>query len=215
MPRLRVAGFTISVDGYGAGPDQSLEHPLGAGGERLHEWLIHTRTFRQMHGGEGGSTGVDEDFARRGIANVGAWILGRNMFAPTRGPWLDDAWQGWWGDDPPYHVPVYVLTAHPRSSIVMKGGTVFHFVPGGIRTALDQAFTAAGGQDVRLGGGVATIRQYLQAGLVDEMHLAIAPVLLGAGEHLLAGLDLPSLGYACTERAASDLATHVVITRRA
>jgi dihydrofolate reductase len=214
MQRLRVEGFTISVDGYGAGPNQSLENPLGVGGTTLHEWLVHTRTFRQMQGGDGGSTGIDEDFAARGMANVGTWILGRNMFAPSRGPWPDDSWRGWWGENPPYHTPVYVLTSHPRGSIVMKGGTVFHFVTAGIQAALDQAFAAAGGQDVRLGGGVATIRQYLQARLVDEMHLAIAPVLLGLGEHLLGGLDLPALGYACTEQAASDKATHVVITKR-
>jgi dihydrofolate reductase len=214
VQRLRVEGFTISVDGYGAGPNQSLENPLGVGGTALHEWLVHTRTFGQMHGGDGGSTGIDEDFAARGMTNVGAWILGRNMFAPSRGPWPDDSWQGWWGENPPYHTPVYVLTSYPRGSIVMKGGTVFHFVTSGIQAALDQAFAAAGGQDVRLGGGVATIRQYLQARLVDEMHLAIAPVLLGSGEHLLAGLDLPALGYACTEQAASDKATHVLITKR-
>jgi dihydrofolate reductase len=215
MQRLRVQGFSISVDGYGAGPNQSLENPLGVGGEALHEWLVHTRTFQQMHRGDGGPTGIDDDFAARGTANVGAWIIGRNMFAPSRGPWPDDSWRGWWGENPPYHTPVYVLTSHPRGSIVMKGGTVFHFITGGIQAALDQAFAAAAGQDVRLGGGVATIRQFLQARLVDEMHLAIAPVLLGSGEHLLAGLDLPALGYVCTEQAASDKATHVVITKRA
>ena len=215
MSRLRVQGFSISVDGYGAGPNQSLENPLGVGGEALHEWLVHTRTFQQMHGGDGGSTGIDDDFAARGTANVGAWIIGRNMFAPSRGPWPDDSWRGWWGENPSYHTPVCVLTSHPRGSIVMKGGTVFHFITGGIQAALDQAFAAAAGQDVRLGGGVATIRQCLQARLVDEMHLAIAPVLLGSGEHLLAGLDLPALGYVCTEQTASDKATHVVITMRA
>jgi dihydrofolate reductase len=215
MARLRVQGFTISIDGYGAGPDQSRDNPLGVGGEALHDWLVHTRTFERMQGGAGGSTGLDEDFAARGFANVGAWILGRNMFAPSRGPWPDDGWRGWWGENPPYHVPVYVLTSHPRESIVMKGGTVFHFVTDGVRTALNQAFAAADGKDVRLGGGVATIRQYLQARLVDEMHLAVAPVLLGSGEHLLAGLDLPELGYTCTERAASDKAMHVVMTKQA
>src|SRR5688572_30275582 len=199
-PRLRVASFTISLDGYGAGPDQTRENPLGVGGEALHDWLVHTRTFEQMSGRDGGSVGIDDDFAARGMANVGAWIMGRNMFAPSRGPWPDDGWRGWWGENPPYHAPVYVLTSHPRGSIVMKGGTVFHFVTGGIQAALDQAFAVAGGQDVRIGGGVATIRQYLQARLVDEMHLAITPVLLGSGEHLLAGLDLPALGYACTEQ---------------
>jgi len=214
MQRLRVESFTISLDGYGAGPNQSLDHPLGVGGEALHEWLVHTRTFAQMQGGDGGTTGIDEDFAARGIANIGAWILGRNMFAPSRGPWPDDSWRGWWGENPPYHAPVYVLTSHPRDSIVMKGGTVFHFATDGIHAALDQAFAAAAGRDVRLGGGVATIRQYLQARLVHEMHLAIAPVLLGSGEHLLAGIDLPALGYARTGHAASDKATHVVITKQ-
>ena len=214
MPRLRVQGFTISLDGYGAGPNQSLENPLGVRGEALHEWLVQTRTFRRMHGGDGGSTGIDDDFAARGMANVGAWILGRNMFAPSRGAWPDDSWRGWWGENPPYRTPVYVLTSHARPSIDMKGGTVFHFVTGGIQAALDQAFAAAGGQDVRVGGGVATIRQYLRARLIDEMHLAIAPVLLGSGEHLLAGLDLPALGYSHTEQAATDKALHVVITKR-
>jgi len=215
MSRLRVESFTISLDGYGAGPNQSLENPLGVGGESLHEWLIHTRTFERMHGGDGGSTGTDEEFAARGFANVGAWILGRNMFAPSRGPWPDDSWRGWWGDDPPYHAAVYVLTSYPRSPIAMKGGTVFHFVTDGIQAALDQARAAAGEKDVRLGGGVATIREYLQARLIDEMHLAIAPVLLGSGEHLLAGLDLPALGYALSGQTASDKATHVLITKRA
>jgi dihydrofolate reductase len=214
MARLRVHGFAISVDGYGAGPHQDLEHPLGVGGLALHEWVFETRTFRQMHGGEGGTTGIDDDFAARGVAGIGAWIMGRNMFGPIRGPWPDDTWRGWWGDEPPYHTPVFVLTSYPRAPLVMKGGTVFHFVTDGIRAALEQAVTAAGGQDVRLGGGVSTIRQYLQAGLVDEMHLAIAPVLLGSGEHLMAGLDLSALGYACTHQAASEKATHVIVTRR-
>jgi dihydrofolate reductase len=213
MQRLRVQGFSISLDGYGAGPNQTRENPLGVGGESLHEWLIHTRTFQQVCGRDGGSTGIDEDFAARGFANLGAWIMGRNMFAPSRGPWPDDSWRGWWGENPPYHAPVYVLTSHPRESIVMKGGTVFHFVTDGIQSALDQAFAAAAGRDVRLLGGVATIRQYLQARLVDDMHLAISPLLLGSGEHLMAGLDLSALGYACTEQAASDKATHFVITK--
>jgi dihydrofolate reductase len=214
MARLRVHGFTVSIDGYGAGPRQDLEHPLGVGGQRLHEWLIGTRTFRQMFGGEGGSAGVDDAFAAHGVDGIGAWILGRNMFGPIRGPWPDDTWRGWWGDEPPYHTPVFVLTSHPRASFEMKGGTTFHFVTGGVHAALDEAMKAAGGQDVRIGGGVATIRQYLQAGLVDEMHLAISPILLGSGEHLMSGLDLRALGYACTEHAASDKAMHVIVTRR-
>jgi dihydrofolate reductase len=214
MARLRVHGFAVSIDGYGAGPRQDLEHPLGVGGLGLHEWVFGTRTFQQMHGGEGGTTGTDDDFAARGMAGVGAWIMGRNMFGPIRGPWSDDTWRGWWGEEPPYHTPVFVLTSYPRSPLEMKGGTVFHFVTDGIHAALEKAVAAAGGQDVRLGGGVSTIRQYLQAGLVDQMHLAIAPVLLGSGEHLLAGLDLPALGYACTQHAASEKATHVIVTKR-
>jgi dihydrofolate reductase len=214
MARLRVHGFTISLDGYGAGPHQNLKHPLGVGGEGLHEWLVGSRTFKQMFRQEGGTTGIDNDFAARGVAGIGAWILGRNMFGPIRGPWPDDKWRGWWGEEPPYHTPVFVLTSHPRSPIFMKGGTVFNFVTDGIRAALEQAVAAAGGQDVRLGGGVSTIRQYLQAGLVDEMHLAIAPVFLGSGEHLMAGLDLTALGYMPTQHVASEKATHVVVTKR-
>jgi dihydrofolate reductase len=214
MARLRVHGFAISVDGYGAGPHQNLQHPLGVGGLALHEWVVGTRTFGQMHGGEGGTTGIDDDFAARGVADIGAWIMGRNMFGPIRGPWPDDTWRGWWGEEPPYHTPVFVLTSHPRAPLVMNGGTVFHFVTDGIHAALEQAVAAAGGQDIRLGGGVSTIRQYLQAGLLDEMHLAIAPVLLGSGEHLMAGLDLPALGYACNQHVASEKAAHVIVTRR-
>lgn len=213
MTRLRVHCFSVSLDGYGAGPAQSLEHPLGVGGMALHEWAFATRSFRRMFGQDGGSTGVDDDFAVRGFESIGAWILGRNMFGPTRGPWPDDTWQGWWGDEPPYHVPVFVLTHHARPSIEMKGGTVFHFVTEGKDAALARARQAAGGRDVRLGGGAATIRQYLQAGLVDELHLAVAPVLLGSGEPLLAGLDLPALGYRCVEHVPTPNATHVVIGR--
>jgi dihydrofolate reductase len=213
MQQLRVEGFTISIDGYGAGPNQSRENPLGVGGESLHEWLVGTRTFAQMQRKPGGSTGIDEDFAARGFEKVGAWIMGRNMFTSSRGPWPDDGWRGWWGKNPPYHVPVYVLTSHARDSIVMEGGTVFHFVTEGIRAALDQAFAAANGKDVRIGGGAATIRQYLQAGLVDKMHLAISPLLLGSGEHLLRGLDLLALGYKTSEQVASDKAMHVVVTK--
>jgi dihydrofolate reductase len=214
MARLRVHSFAISIDGYGAGPRQSLDHPLGVGGLGLHEWLLDTRTFKQMQGSEGGTTGIDDDFAARGMTGIGAWIMGRNMFGPVRGAWPDDTWRGWWGEEPPYHAAVFVLTSYPRPSLVMKGDTVFHFVTDGIVAALERAVTAAGAQDVRLGGGVSTIRQYLQAGLVDEMHLAIAPVVLGSGEHLLAGLDLPALGYACTQCLPGEHATHATITRR-
>jgi dihydrofolate reductase len=213
MTRLRVQSFSISIDGFGAGPNQSLEHPMGIGGMSLHEWAFATRTFRQMFGSEGGSTGVDDEFARRGFANLGAWILGRNMFGPVRGPWPDDQWRGWWGDEPPYHVPVFVLTHHARPSIEMKGGTIFHFVTDGIHAALERAREAAGGKDVRLGGGVATIRAYLRAHLIDELHLAVSPVLLGSGEALFAGIDLPSLGFRVSEHVATPLATHVVLTR--
>jgi dihydrofolate reductase len=213
MSKLKVQAFSVSIDGYGAGPDQSLQNPLGVGGTSLHEWAFHTRTFQQMFGTGGGSTDVDDDFARRSFVDIGAWILGRNMFGPVRGPWPDDRWKGWWGDTPPYHVPVFVLTHHPREPLVMKGGTTFHFVTGGIHTALERAREAAQGQDVRVGGGVATIRQYLQAGLVDEMHLALAPTLLGRGEALLAGIDLSALGFRCTQHVATARAMHVVLTK--
>ena len=206
--------FSLSLDGYGAGPRQSLADPLGEGGVRVHDWAFATRSFHAMHGGsDGGSTGVDDDFMRRGFDGIGAWILGRNMFTPSRGPWPDDGWRGWWGDEPPYHVPVFVLTHHARDPLEMRGGTTFHFVTEGAEAALARAREAAGGKDVRLGGGVATARQYLAAGLVDEMHLAIAPVLLGSGEHLLAGLDLPALGYRLREHVVTPAATHVVIAR--
>jgi dihydrofolate reductase len=214
MSKLRVHSFAISIDGYGAGPGQNLDNPLGAGGMALHEWVLATRTFRRMFGNDGGDTGVDDDFAARGFANIGAWILGRHMFGPIRGPWPDEAWKGWWGDNPPYHCPVFVLTHHARASITMQGGTVFHFVTDGIHSALQKATEAAKGQDVRLGGGVAVIRDYLRARLIDEMHLAISPVLLGAGEHLLADLDVSMLGYRVSEHVPTARATHVVLTRR-
>lgn len=213
MSKLRVQSFSISLDGFGAGPDQSLEHPLGVGGLALHEWVFPTRTFQRMHGDGEGVTGIDDDFAARGFSNIGAWILGRNMFGPIRGPWPDADWKGWWGDTPPYHTPVFVLTHHARESIAMNGGTTFHFVTDGIHRALERAVEAANGQDVRLGGGVATIRQYLRAGLVDELHLAVSPVLLGSGENLLADINMPALGYRCTEHAASRLATHVILKK--
>ena len=207
MPKLRVHAFSISLDGYGAGPKQDRDDPLGVGGEALHEWVVATRTFRQMSGKEGGTTGVDDDFAARGFNNIGAWIMGRNMFGPVRGHWPDDTWKGWWGDNPPYHCPVFVLTSHPRTSIAMDGGTTFHFVTDGIHAALKRATEAAKDRDIRLGGGVATIRQYLRAALIDEMHLAISPVLLGSGEHLLADIDAPKLGYRCTEHVTTANAT--------
>ena len=213
MPRLLVRSFTISLDGYGAGPRQSLESPLGVGGEQMHGWLVNSRTFKRLYGSEGGDTGIDEDFAARGFANIGAWILGRHMFGPIRGPWPDESWRGWWGANPPYHTPVFVLTHHPRPTLEMEGGTVFHFVTEGIEVALERARAAAGRDDIRLGGGVATIRAYLKARLVDEIHLAVAPVLLGSGEHLLGGLDLPALGYACVECVPSARAVHYVIAR--
>ena len=213
MTRLIVSSFTISLDGYGAGPGQTRETPLGIGGEELHDWLVNTRTFKSMYGGEGGDTGIDEDFAARGMAGIGAWILGRNMFGPIRGPWPDESWRGWWGANPPYHAPTFVLTHHPRPPQEMEGGTVFHFVTEGIEAALERARAAAGSGNIRLLGGASTIRQYIQARLVDEMHLAVSPRLLGSGEHLLAGLDLPALGYECTQSVAGARAMHYVIAR--
>jgi dihydrofolate reductase len=214
MTKLKVQSFSISLDGYGAGPNQDLANPLGVGGMAMHQWFFATRTFQKIHGRDGGATGIDDDFAARGFANMGAWILGRNMFGPVRGPWPDDTWKGWWGDNPPYHTPAFVLTNHPRPPIVMEGGTVFHFVADGINAALALATEAANGKDIRLGGGVATIRQYLRAALIDEMHLAISPVLLGSGEHLFTGIDAAKLGYEVTEHVASASVTHVVLTRR-
>ena len=213
MSKLRVHTFSISLDGYGAGPHQSIENPLGVRGEEFHEWILPTRTFHQMSRKPGGETGIDDQYVAHGFDEIGAWILGRNMFGPVRGPWPDESWRGWWGKNPPYHTPVFVLTHHKRPPQEMEGGTVFHFVTEGIESALERARAAAGQQDVRLGGGVATIRQYLQARLVDEMHLAVAPILLGAGEHLLAGLELPALGYTCTKSVAGEKAVHYVITR--
>lgn len=215
MSKLRVESFTISLDGFGAGPDQSLNHPLGIGGTALHGWAFPTRTFQhKLFGADGGETGIDEDFAARGFQNVGAWILGRNMFGPVRGPWPDESWRGWWGDNPVYHVPVFVLTHHPRTPLVMEGGTTFHFITEGPEVALQRARAAAGGRDVRVGGGVNVIQQYLRLRLIDELHIAISPVLLGAGERLFDGVNLPALGYACTQQVASARATHVVLTRQ-
>ncbi len=215
MARVRVESFTISLDGYGAGPNQDLNNPLGVGGTELHQWAFPTRTFQTtVFGNAGGTTGVDEDFAARGFRNVGAWILGRNMFGPIRGDWPDMNWKGWWGDNPPYHVPVFILTHHARAPLEMEGGTTFHFVTGGICEALDRARVAAAGMDVRIGGGAATIRQYLRESLIDELHIAIAPVLLGRGEPLFQGVDLPSLGYECVEFVGTAKATHVVLRRK-
>jgi dihydrofolate reductase len=215
MTRVRVDSFSISFDGYGAGPDQSVDNPLGVGGEALHDWIVSTRAWRQMHGKEGGATGTDDDFAARGTEKVGAWILGRNMFGPIRGPWSDMNWKGWWGDNPPYHVPVFILTHHARPPIQMEGDTTFHFVTGGIHEALDQARKAADGMDVRIGGGSNTIQQYLRAGLIDDLHVAITPVLLGAGERLFEQVDLPALGYECVQFVGSEKAVHCVLRRQA
>ncbi|MGA3088508.1 MAG: dihydrofolate reductase family protein [Terriglobales bacterium] len=217
MSKLRVHSFGMSLDGYGAGPSQSLENPLGIGGLALHEWAFKTRIFHSLHGTmgkDGGETGVDDDFVARGFDDLGAWIIGRNMFGPVRGPWTDDTWRGWWGDDPPYHTPVFVLTNHARPSLTMSGGTTFHFVTTGIANALALAREAAEGKDVRLGGGVATIREYLRARLVDEMHLAYAAVLLGAGECLLAGMNLPALGYQVHAHVTTANVMHVTITKK-
>jgi dihydrofolate reductase len=213
MSKVRVAAFSLSVDGFGAGPEQSLNDPLGKRGMELHSWFFRTRTFQQMFGKEEGSTDVDDDYAARGMANFGAFILGRNMFGPIRGEWPDDSWKGWWGNNPPYHTPTYILTHYPRPSIEMEGGTTFHFVTGGIEAALAQAKAAAGGKDVKIGGGVSTVRQYLNAGLIDEVHFAISPVVLGKGEAMFQGIDLPALGFRVSEHVATAHATHVVLTK--
>src|SRR5215468_190995 len=214
MPKVRVAAFSISIDGFGAGPRQDLQNPLGVRGPEIFSWFFQTEVFKKMYGNGGGSRGVDNEMAERSFENVGAWILGRNMFGPVRGPWPDESWKGWWGDTPPYHCPVFVLTHHARAPLAMQGGTTFHFVTDGIAAALKRAQDAAAGKDVRIGGGPATIRQYLQAGLVDELHLALSPVLLGRGEPLLGGIDLATQGFACTEQAASEHALHVVLRKR-
>ena len=214
MSKLLVRSFALSLDGYGAGPDQDLRNPLGVGGPELMEWFFPTRVWRDMQGQGEGETGVDNAMAEQGFAGIGAWILGRNMFGPVRGPWPDDSWKGWWGEEPPYHTLVFVLTHHARAPLTMKGGTEFRFVTAGIQSALNQARAAAGGRDVRLGGGVATVRQYLQAGLIDELHLAMRPVLLGSGEHLMIGINLRALGYECVKSVAGERATHVFLRKR-
>ncbi|PDT07630.1 dihydrofolate reductase family protein [Rhizobium sp. M1] len=213
MAKVRVAGFSVSVDGFGAGPEQSLNDPLGKRGPEMFQWFFHTRTFRAMTGKDDGSEGIDQDYAARAMAGFGAFILGRNMFGPIRGEWPDDAWKGWWGPNPPYHAPTYILTHYPREPIVMEGGTTFHFITGGIEEALDKAKAAADDKDVKIGGGVATVRQYLQAGLIDELHFAIAPVALGKGEAMFSGIDLPDLGFRVTEHVASEHATHIVLAK--
>jgi len=214
MSRIRVESFTVSLDGYGAGPHQDLQNPLGIGGEELHQWALATRTFqRVLFGNDKGTTGIDDDFAVRGFENIGAWILGRNMFGPVRGPWQDFNWKGWWGENPPYHVPVFVLTHYPRPSIKMEGDTTFHFVTGGIQEALDRARAAAGRKDIRIGGGPNTIQQFLREGIIDEIHFVTAPILLGAGEQAFAGVDLRTTGYKCVQFVPSDKAVHVVLQR--
>ncbi len=217
MSKLRVQCFCLSLDGYGAGPNQDLKNPLGIGGDAMFQWFFPTRTFQSVICGKGsdvGTTDINDEFARRGFENVGAWILGRNMFGPIRGVWPDDQWKGWWGEEPPYHTPAFVLTHHARAPLVMAGGTTFYFVTDGIEAALQRAREAAGGKDVRVGGGVSTVRQYLCERLIDEMHLAVAPVLMGRGENLFAGLDLNALGYQVSEHIAGPGVTHVTVKRK-
>jgi len=213
MPRVRVAGFSVSLDGFSAGPEQSLSDPLGKRGTEIFQWFFHTKTFRSMLGQDGGSVDMDDEFARRSMENFGAFILGRNMFGPVRGPWLGNSWKGWWGDNPPYHTPTFVLTHYEHEPLVMEGGTTFYFVTGGIAEALALAKKAAGGKDVKIGGGVSTVRQYLKAGLIDSLHIALAPVLLGQGEPLFDSLDLNELGFSVIDRKATEHATHIVLER--
>jgi dihydrofolate reductase len=214
MGKVRVAAFSISLDGFGAGPRQDVNNPLGVGGFELHAWFQNTEVFKKMHGQSGGAQGIDNEFAAQSFENVGAWILGRNMFGPIRGPWKDDSWKGWWGDNPPYHTPVFVLTHHARSPLAMEGGTTFHFVTDGPESALKKAKEAAKGKDIRIGGGVSAIRHYLTAEQVDEMHLAVSPVLLGEGEHLFSGINLPKLGFTPLRTVSGENATHVLIRKR-
>ncbi len=213
MSRVRVGGFSISLDGFGAGPEQSLENPIGRGGRQLHQWMFGTRFFKTMIGQEGGSDGVDQAYAQRAMDGFGAFILGRNMFGPAGDDWGGPDWKGWWGDDPPYHAPTFILTHHARPPIEMEGGTTFVFVTDGIEAALAQARAAAGDLDIKIGGGVSTVRQYLTAGLIDELHFALSPVVLGRGEAMFAGIDLPALGFRVTEHQATEHATHIVLAR--
>lgn len=214
MTQVRVESFTISLDGYGAGLGQDINNPLGKGGTELHQWAFPTRTFQQkLFGNKDGTTGIDDDFAARGFKNIGAWIMGRNMFSPIRGSWPDMNWKGWWGDNPPYHVPVFILTHHTRPDIQMEGDTIFHFITGGIHEALDKAREATNGMDIRIGGGVNTIQQYLRAGLIDELHIVISPIFLGGGERLFEGVDMRALGYKCIQFVSSEKATHIVLQK--
>ncbi|MGN6196682.1 MAG: dihydrofolate reductase family protein [Ginsengibacter sp.] len=213
MNKVKVAAFSISLDGFGAGPDQTLENPMGKGGHQLHKWFYPTKAFQKMIGKEGGTEGTDNDFAEKSFENIGAWILGRNMFGPIRGPWPDNEWKGWWGDEPPYHVPVFVLTHYEREPLVMKGGTTFYFITDGIESALEKARNAANGKDIRIGGGVSTVRQYLQDGLIDELHLPMSPVLLGTGENLFSRIDLPSLGFTQIEKINGEGAMHILLKK--
>ena len=213
MAKVKVAAFSISLDGFAAGPRQDLHNPLGVRGTELHQWFFPTESFKKMQGQNGGSTGIDNDMAAQSFDNVGAWILGRNMFGPIRGPWPDDSWKGWWGNEPPYHTPVFVLTHHARAPLAMAGGTTFYFITDGIESALKKAREAAQGKDVRIGGGASTVRQYLAAGQIDEMHLAVSPVLLGEGEHLFHGINLPKLGFSSVKAVAGENATHVFIKK--
>ena len=213
MAIVRVSAFAVSLDGYAAGPNQSLENPLGLRGPELFEWFFATRTWHTMHGQEGGSTGIDNEWAQRAMENVGAWILGRNMFGPVRGPWTDESWKGWWGEEPPYHVPTFVLTHYPRKPVKMEGGTTFHFVTEGVHSALQQARKAAGNMDVRIGGGIATIQQYLRERLIDELHLAVRPILMGSGENLFTGINMHALGYRCSQHVSSEHVMHVVLKK--
>jgi dihydrofolate reductase len=215
MSKLRVLSFAVSIDGYSAGPNQDLENPLGVHGPELMDWFFHTRSWRKMHGQPDGETGVDDGIAAQGFAGIGAWIIGRNMFGPIRGPWPDEAWKGWWGEEPPYHTPVFVLTHHPRPVLKMRGGTEFHFVTTGIHAALERATAAANGLDVRLGGGAASVRQFLRARLVDDLHLPLRPVLMGSGEKLWEGIDVRALGYECTHTIVGERATHMFLRKRA
>jgi dihydrofolate reductase len=213
MSKIKVAAFSVSLDGFGAGQDQRIENPLGVRGEELHTWIVTTKMFHRMTGKEGGTEGVDNDFAEKSMENIGAWIMGRNMFGPIRGPWPDNEWKGWWGEEPPYHVPVFVLTHHAREPLKMKGGTTFHFITGGIESALEEAKKVANGKDIRIGGGASTIRQFLQAGYINEMHLAFSPIFLGSGEHLFSGIDMSALGFNQVQKINGEKATHIIVTK--
>jgi len=213
MTKVKVAAFSVSLDGFGAGLEQSLGNPLGVRGEELHPWIVTTKMFHRMGNKDGGTEGVDNDFAEKSMQNIGAWIMGRNMFGPVRGTWMDNEWKGWWGEQPPYHVPVFVLTHHARKPIEMKGGTTFHFITGGIDVAMQEARKVTNGKDIRIGGGVSTIRQFLQAGYIDEIHIAVSPVFLGSGEHLFSGLDMSALGFNKVQKINGEEATHIILTK--